>query len=90
MAWNDKTPKLAQVSLNWGVDDIDGTVVYYDITKRHSGGQATHQELAVDRLQRLIREADCEPVERDTLYRGVVRENNDWRIEQTESSTPAL
>ena len=32
--WIMQSPKLAQVSLNWGVDDIDGTVVHYDVTKR--------------------------------------------------------
>ncbi|MBI1826127.1 MAG: CofH family radical SAM protein [Planctomycetes bacterium] len=71
--WIMQTPKLAQVSLNWGVDDIDGTVVYYDITKREGNG-TTHQELTVDRLKRLIVEAGCAPVERDTLYRRVIRE----------------
>ncbi|NOT02439.1 MAG: CofH family radical SAM protein [Phycisphaerales bacterium] len=80
--WIMQTPKLAQVSLNWGVDDIDGTVVYYDITKREGGGGTTHQELSVDTLKRLIREAGCEPVERDTLYRRVIREDGDWRVEE--------
>ncbi len=80
--WIMQTPKLAQVSLNWGVDDIDGTVVYYDITKREGGGGTTHQEMGVEALSRLIREAGCEPVERDTLYRRVVRENGGWRTEE--------
>ncbi|MFQ5490892.1 MAG: CofH family radical SAM protein [Phycisphaerae bacterium] len=80
--WIMQSPKLAQVSLNWGVDDIDGTVVYYDITKREgTGGDATHQELSVDKLKRLIREADCVPVERDSLYRPIVRQGTTWHIE---------
>jgi aminodeoxyfutalosine synthase len=78
--WIMQTPKLAQVSLNWGVDDIDGTVVYYDITKREGQG-TTHQELTVDKLRRLIVEAGCEPVERDSLYRRVIRDRGTWRIE---------
>ncbi|MGB2985417.1 MAG: CofH family radical SAM protein [Phycisphaerae bacterium] len=78
--WIMQTPKLAQVSLNWGVDDIDGTVVYYDITKREGDG-GTRQELTVDKLRRLIVEAGCEPVERDTLYRRVIRDRNTWRPE---------
>jgi aminodeoxyfutalosine synthase len=77
--WIMQTPKLAQVSLNWGVDDIDGTVVYYDITKRE--GDGTHQELSVGRLRRLIKEAGCTPVERDTLYRRVVRDETGWGVE---------
>lgn len=78
--WIMQSPKLAQVALNWGVDDIDGTVVYYDITKREGGG-TTHQELTVDKLQRLIVEAGCTPVERDTLYRRVMRTPHAWRVE---------
>ena len=78
--WIMQSPKLAQVSLNWGVDDIDGTVVYYDITKREGSG-STHQELTVDQLKRLIVEARCRPVERDTLYRRVIRDGNSWHIE---------
>ncbi len=70
--WIMQSPKLAQVSLNWGVDDIDGTVVYYDITKRHGAG--THQELSVDQIRRMIAEADCIAVERDTLYNEVRRD----------------
>jgi len=78
--WIMQSAKLAQVSLNWGVDDVDGTVVYYDITKREGGAGNTHQELSVERMQRLIREAGRIPVERDSLYRPVIREGNDWRI----------
>ena len=77
--WIMLTPKLAQVSLNWGVDDLDGTVVYYDITKREPA--STHQELSVDQLRRLITEAGGIPVERDTLYRRVLRENATWQPE---------
>jgi|CXWL01.1.fsa_nt_gi aminodeoxyfutalosine synthase len=83
--WIMQTPKLAQVSLNWGVDDFDGTVVYYDITKREGDG-TTHQELTVDRLKRLIVEAGCTPVERDTLYRRVKRAESSWSIEGEEWS----
>lgn len=70
--WIMQTPKLAQVSLNWGVDDFDGTVVWYDITKREGRG-TNRQELGVEQIRRLIREAGCEPVERDTFYRPVQR-----------------
>lgn len=64
---------LSQVSLDWGVDDLDGTVVWYDITKREGHG-STHQELHEHDLRRLIREAGRTPVERDTLYHEIVRE----------------
>jgi aminodeoxyfutalosine synthase len=73
--WVMQTPKLSQVALDWGVDDFDGTVVWYDITKREGDG-TTHQEMTVETLHRLIREADCEPIERDTVYRPVRRDAN--------------
>ncbi len=85
--WIMQTPKLAQVSLNWGVDDMDGTVVQYDITKREGGG-TVHQELSVDRLKRLMVEAGCEPVERDTLYRNITRDETCWRVEGEAWSVP--
>jgi len=71
--WPMQSPKLAQVALNWGVDDFDGTVVSYDITKR-AGRGTNRQELTVDQICRLIREAGFDPVERDTLYRPVRRD----------------
>ncbi len=70
--WPMQTAKLAQVSLNWGVDDLDGTVVWYDITKREGRG-GTDQELTVDQLKRLITEAGYTPTERDTLYQPAHR-----------------
>ncbi len=76
--WIMQTLELAQLSLDWGVNDIDGTVVWYDITK--VGGADTHQEVTVDALCRVIREAGYEPVERDTLYRRVEREGARWRV----------
>ena len=76
--WIMQSMKLSQVSLNWGVDDLDGTVVWYDITKREGGAGNTHQEQGVDDIRRLVAEAGFVPVERDTLYRRVVREAGNW------------
>lgn len=59
-------PKLAQLSLSFGADDIDGTVLEERIT--HMAGAQTPQGLSRSQLLRMIREAGCEPVERDTLY----------------------
>jgi len=70
--WIMQTVGLSQLALSWGCDDLDGTVVWYDITKRE--GDGVHQELHVDDIKRIIREAGRVPVERDTLYREVVRE----------------
>ena len=72
---------LSQVALDWGCDDLDGTVVWYDITKRE--GHGVHQHLHVNDIQRLIREAGKVPVERDTLYRPLVRESVSDQPRQT-------
>jgi aminodeoxyfutalosine synthase len=64
--------KTAQMSLAFGADDIDGTVVHEKIY--HDAGSDSPQEITVKELRRLIEEANCVPVERDTLYHEVVRE----------------
>lgn len=64
---------LSQVAMDFGCDDLDGTVVWYDITKREGDRGTTHQELHESDLRRLIREAHRTPVERDTLYRPLKR-----------------
>ncbi|MCF6238062.1 MAG: aminofutalosine synthase MqnE [Candidatus Marinimicrobia bacterium] len=59
-------PKLAQIALSFGADDMDGTVKEEVIT--HMAGADTEQALGHKTLIRLIREAGRDPVERDTLY----------------------
>jgi aminodeoxyfutalosine synthase len=76
---------LSQVALGWGCDDLDGTVVWYDITKRQGHG-TTHQEMHVEDLRRLIREAGRVPFERDTIYRPAQRGARPGRI----NSPPAV
>jgi aminodeoxyfutalosine synthase len=69
--WIMVGPRLAQISLHFGVDDIDGTVVEEKIT--HAAGAQAGQEMTVAELATMIRQAGRVPVERDTLY-NVVRE----------------
>jgi aminodeoxyfutalosine synthase len=67
----------AQLSLSFGADDIDGTVVHERIY--HDAGSDSPQELTVAEIRRLIEEAGRVPVERDTLYHEVVRSVGQWR-----------
>ena len=76
--WIMQTLPMAQLMLEAGADDIDGTVVWYDITK--AVGEGTHQETTVTDLQKAIEEAGYEPVERDTVYRRVQRDGREWRV----------
>jgi aminodeoxyfutalosine synthase len=69
--WVMMTPKIAQVALRFGADDLDGTVVEEKIY--HDAGATTSQSLRRGELLRLIRLAGREPLERDTLYRPVQR-----------------
>lgn len=80
--WIMQTLPMAQLMLQCGADDLDGTVVWYDITKLPTAGAAsqdrsTHQEVTVRTLQKACRDAGFVPVERDTLYRRVVRDRAD-------------
>jgi aminodeoxyfutalosine synthase len=69
--WQMLTPKIAQIALRFGADDLDGTVIEEKIY--HDAGATTPQGMRRAELERLIREAGREPVERDTLYRPVSR-----------------
>jgi aminodeoxyfutalosine synthase len=69
--WVMVTPKLAQVALRFGADDLDGTVV--EETIYHMAGADTAQHLTRAELERTVREAGFRPVERDTLYNPVER-----------------
>jgi aminodeoxyfutalosine synthase len=61
--------KIAQVSLAFGVNDLDGTVVEERIG--HDAGARSPQSLTMEGIIRLIRTAGRTPVERDTLYRAL-------------------
>jgi len=63
---------IAQAAQSFGSDDIDGTVVHEKIY--HEAGSDSPEEMTVADLRRLIEEAGRNPVERDTLYHEVVRE----------------
>jgi aminodeoxyfutalosine synthase len=65
--------KLGQVELSFGADDFDGTVVEEKIT--HRAGAETPEGLTVTEIKRSIEETGTRPVERDTLYREVVRDD---------------
>jgi len=69
--WIMMTPRVAQVALRFGADDLDGTVVEEKIY--HDAGASTPQAMTREEITRLINEAGCDPIERDTLYRPVTR-----------------
>ena len=70
--------KIAQTALAFGADDLDGTVVHELIY--HDAGAETPEGLTVDQIHALIQEAGRDPVERDTLYRKVIRDGTKWTV----------
>jgi aminodeoxyfutalosine synthase len=68
----------AQLSLHYGVDDIDGTID--DTTKIYSmaGSEEQSPTMSTEELVHLIRQAGRAPIERDTLYEVV----NDFSIQE--------
>lgn len=67
--WIMVTPALSQISLHYGVNDLEGTVVREKIY--HAVGAQTQQAMSLDDLLRLIRGAGKIPVERDSFYRAI-------------------
>lgn len=76
--WQMLTPQIAQISLRFGADDIDGTVIEEKIY--HDAGATTPQGMRRTDLIRLIREAGRDPVERDTMYRAVNRSESSFTV----------
>lgn len=58
--------KLAQISLSFGVDDLDGTVMEEQII--HAAGSTSSHMTPKDAFINMIKEAGRIPTERDTLY----------------------
>jgi aminodeoxyfutalosine synthase len=76
--WQMMTPKIAQISLRFGADDLDGTVIEEKIY--HDAGATTPQGMTRKELCRLITEAGRIPVERDTLYHAVTRTEDSFTV----------
>src|SRR5580700_4625121 len=76
--WVMMTPRIAQIALRFGADDIDGTVVEEKIY--HDAGATTSQSLRRGDLLRLIRKSGGEPLERDTLYHPVTRTESTFTV----------
>jgi aminodeoxyfutalosine synthase len=64
--WIMITPKVAQMAMSFGADDMDGTVVEEKII--HAAGAATEQIFHKNTIISMIKEAGRVAVERDTLY----------------------
>ncbi len=79
----------AQLSLSFGVDDIDGTID--DSTKIYSmaGSEEQNPQLSTEQLVQLIKQVNRHPIERDTLYK-VIQDYNEveFPVQPTSSGYP--
>jgi aminodeoxyfutalosine synthase len=78
--WAMISRETAQLSLNFGVDDIDGTLD--DTTKIYAmaGAEEQNPAMSTKELVELIKNVGRHPIERDTLY-NVVTDYQDYKFE---------
>lgn len=74
---------IAQMALNCGVDDLDGTID--DTTKIYSmaGSEEQNPAMNTQELVQMIRQSGFEAIERDTLY-NIVNDFKDFVFEEDE------
>jgi aminodeoxyfutalosine synthase len=60
---------LASIALNYGVDDLHGTIQEEKIF--HMAGATTPRQQTIAAMEKAIREAGREPMQRDTFYRRI-------------------
>jgi len=77
---------LAQQALNYGVDDLHGTIREEKIF--HMAGATTPQQQSCAAMEKAIREAGREPMQRDTWYRRIVSKSPVSNPPTTEQNLP--
>ncbi len=88
--WVTLGEATASVALSFGADDVDGTIGEERIM--HAADAEVPAQLTRTRLQEMIREAGCIPVERDALYNIVnayaddSKEDQEQRAQETEAA----
>ncbi len=79
--WAMISRETAQLSLSFGVDDIDGTLD--DTTKIYSmaGAEEQNPAMSIQELVELIKQVGRKPIERDTLY-NIIQDYTDFQFEE--------
>lgn len=83
--WAMISRSTAQLALNFGVDDIDGTLD--DTTKIYSmaGAEEQNPAMSTKELVELIKQVGRHPIERDTLYH-MVTDYNDYQFDEEDNT----
>lgn len=74
--WIMNTPSVTQASLWYGADDADGFVHEYEITYKEGDFGNKSQVLTYSAMTAMIEEAGRQPIERDSLYHEIQRDEN--------------
>ena len=77
--WVSMGLPLAQIALSYGVDDLHGTILEEKIF--HMAGATTPQQQTIASLEKAIREAGREPMQRDSYYRHLKSSSTTVRAE---------
>jgi aminodeoxyfutalosine synthase len=72
--WIMNTIPVTQMALWYGADDADGTVQEYEITYESGKWGDKTQQLTEASMKEMILEAGRIPVERDSLYHEIIRD----------------
>lgn len=72
--WIMNSPEVTQLALWYGADDTDGLVHEYEITYKEGEFGNKNQALTYTNMCAMIREAGREPIERDSLYNEIKRD----------------
>lgn len=86
--WIMNSPEVTQAALWYGADDTDGMVHEYEITYKEGDFGNKTQLLTYKNMCAMIREAGREPIERDSLYNEIVREEEDQPKHSARKLTP--
>jgi aminodeoxyfutalosine synthase len=86
--WPMVTPFMSQIALEFGCDDVEGTVVYERVY--HEAGARTQMHMPYESLVAMIRDAGKKPVERNSLYEAVRSDFSDLKVPVGGSRRPSL
>ncbi|MFN3728342.1 MAG: radical SAM protein [Fimbriimonadaceae bacterium] len=78
--WIMNTAPVTQMAQWYGADDVDGLVHEYEITYQEGEFGNKNQSLTYENMVRMIREAGRVPVERDSLYHEIVRDEPEPKV----------
>ena len=86
--WVGMGLNMAQIALNYGADDIHGTIVEEHIFRMAGAGSANGQTEAA--MREAIREAGKEPIQRDTFYQPIHKNPTDRHVSAVDTAPKSV